>query len=48
MKSIFFNEVSDIMHGFGDCEQPLRESVLLVEKILHQQMNGILAEAILR
>lgn len=46
MKSIFFNEVSDVLHGFGDCEQPLRETVLLVEKILHQQWNAILAEAI--
>lgn len=34
------------MHGYGDCESPLRESVILVEKIMHQQLNGILAEAI--
>lgn len=46
MKSIFFNEVSDIMHGFGDCSQPLRESVALVEKILHQQLTAIMAEVI--
>lgn len=46
MKSIFYNEVADIMHGFGDCDQPLRDSVLLVEKILHQQLNAILADVI--
>lgn len=44
--SIFYNEISDIMRGFGDCEVPLRESVLLVEKILHQQLCGILSLAI--
>lgn len=46
MKSIFFNEVSDIMHGFGDCEQPLKESVLLVEGILQQQLNAIMSAVI--
>lgn len=35
------------MHGFGDCDTPMRDSVILVEKILHQQMTAILAEAIL-
>lgn len=44
--SVFFNEISDIMHGYGDCESPLRDSIVLVEKIMHQQLNGILAEAI--
>ncbi|XP_055381672.1 transcription initiation protein SPT3 homolog [Condylostylus longicornis] len=41
----FLQEISDIMKGFGDCERPLRESVQLVEKILQQQLKGILSEA---
>ncbi|XP_052903338.1 uncharacterized protein LOC128310680 [Anopheles moucheti] len=45
-KSIFFNEISQIMRGYGDCEKPLRESVLLVEKIVLQQLRGIMQEAI--
>ncbi|XP_059611527.1 uncharacterized protein LOC132258292 [Phlebotomus argentipes] len=43
---IFTPEISSIMRGFGDCEHPLRESVVLVEKIVYQQMRGILQEAI--
>lgn len=46
MKSLFINEISDIMRGFGDAEHPFRESVMLVEKILHQQLQGTVAEAI--
>lgn len=34
------------MHGFGDCDQPLRESVLLMERILHQQLTAILTDVI--
>lgn len=43
---MFYQEISDIMRGFGDCEKPLRESVNLVDKILLQQLRGILQEAI--
>lgn len=40
----FFQEISDIMRGYGDCDRPLRESVILVEKIVIQQMRSILNE----
>lgn len=43
---IFYQEISDIMRGFGDCETPLKESVHLVDKILLQQLRGILQEVI--
>lgn len=43
---IFFQEISDIMRGYGDCERPLRESVILVEKIVIQQMRSILNDVI--
>lgn len=43
---IFFKEISDMMRGFGDCQRPLKESVILVEKILLQQMRGILQEVV--
>lgn len=42
----FYQIISDIMRGFGDCEKPLEESVLLVEKILWQQLRGILNDVI--
>ncbi|XP_037922167.1 uncharacterized protein LOC119658677 [Hermetia illucens] len=42
----FHDEISDLMRGFGDCERPLRDSVQLVEKIVQQQVRGILADAI--
>lgn len=45
-KSVFFQEISDIMRGYGDCEKPLRNSVILVEKIVIQQMRSILNETI--
>lgn len=43
---LFYQEISDIMRGFGDCDKPLKESVYLVDKILLQQLRGILQEAI--
>lgn len=43
---IFFQEISDIMRGYGDCDRPLRESVILVEKIVIQQMRSILNDVI--
>ena len=27
-----------MMHGFGDCKQPLKETAALVEKILKEQL----------
>lgn len=43
---IFYSEISDIMRGFGDCQKPLKESIILVDKILLQQLRGILQEVI--
>lgn len=43
---IFYQEIADIMRGYGDCDRPLRESVILVEKIVIQQMRSILNEVI--
>lgn len=43
--SPIFSEIADIMRGYGDCENPLKESVILVEKIVHQQLKGIFQEA---
>lgn len=43
---VFYSEVSDIMRSFGDSDNPIRESVILVEKILYQQLRGILQEAV--
>lgn len=43
---VFYDEISDIMRGFGDCDQPLRTTVNLVDKILLQQLRGILQDAI--
>lgn len=46
--AIFSNEVSNIMRGFGDAElkHQNRDAVLLTEKIVNQQLRGILQEAI--
>lgn len=43
---LFMQEISDIMRGYGDCENPLPESVILVEKIVTQQMRSILNDVI--
>lgn len=43
---VFYQEVSDIMRGYGDCAEPLRESVILVEQIIIQQVSSILNDAI--
>lgn len=45
---MFFNEVSNIMRGFGDCElkYQIRESVILVEKVVNAQLRGILQDAV--
>lgn len=45
-KPMFLHEISDIMRGYGDCENPLLESVILVEKIVIQQMRSILNDVI--
>lgn len=42
----FTQEISDIMRGYGDCESPLPESVILVEKIVLKQMRSLLDEVI--
>lgn len=43
---VFTQEISDIMRGYGDCEQPLAETVILVEKIVVQQMRSLLNDVI--
>lgn len=42
----FMQEISDIMRGYGDCEKPLHDSVILVEKIVIEQMRAILVDVI--
>lgn len=42
----FSQEISAIMRGYGDCEQPLKESVILVEKIVIEQMRSMLIDVI--
>lgn len=42
----FKQEISDIMRGYGDCEKPLPESIILVEKIVLEQMRSLLNDAI--
>lgn len=45
---MFTNEVANIMRGFGDADlkHQNRDSVQLVEKIVHQQLRGILQEVL--
>lgn len=45
---MFTNEVANIMRGFGDAElkHQNRDAVQLVEKIVHQQLRGILQEVL--
>lgn len=42
----FMQEISDVMRGYGDCEKPLQESVILVEKIVIEQMRSMLIDVI--
>lgn len=42
----FKQEISDIMRGYGDCETPLLDSIILVEKIVLSQMRSLLDEVI--
>lgn len=42
----FKQEISDIMRGYGDCEKPLPESIILVEKIVLEQMRSLLNDVI--
>lgn len=42
---MFSTEVSDIMRGYGDAEDPLPETVALVEKITWQQLRVLVNEA---
>lgn len=41
----FTSEIQQMMHGFGDCRKPLHDSALLVEEIVHQQMEVLLYQA---
>lgn len=42
----FMQEISDILRGYGDCEQPLDETVILVEKIVIEQMRSLFIDVI--
>lgn len=42
----FYQEISDIMRGYGDSEHPIRESVILIEKIVIEQMRAIMNDVI--
>ncbi|XP_031621185.1 uncharacterized protein LOC116339449 [Contarinia nasturtii] len=42
----FMQEISDIMRGYGDCEKPLMQTVILVEKIVIEQMRSLLIDII--
>lgn len=42
----FGKEISDIMRGYGDCEKPLTQTVILVEKIVIEQMRALLIDVI--
>lgn len=43
---LFTHEISEIMRGYGDCETPLTESVILMEKIVAQQMRSLLNDLV--
>lgn len=43
---LYFNEISLMMRGFGDSESPEKDSVILVEKIVVQQMKSIINEVV--
>lgn len=42
----FKQEISDIMRGYGDSEKPLLDSIILVEKIMLEQMRSLLIDVI--
>lgn len=42
----FIADIQLMMHGFGDCRRPLRESATLIESIVHQQMTSLLQQAV--
>lgn len=42
----FKEEISDIMRGYGDSEKPLHDSIILVEKIVLEQMRSLLNDVI--
>lgn len=43
---LYFPEISQMMRGFGDCEVPLKESVILVEKIVVKQMKSLINDVV--
>lgn len=43
---LFVSDISEIMRGYGDCAEPLHESVVLVEKIMIEQMRSLLIDVI--
>ncbi|KFM61429.1 Transcription initiation protein SPT3-like protein, partial [Stegodyphus mimosarum] len=42
---VFYEEIRSMMYTFGNCQEPLAQSVYLVEKILRDQMNKLLCKA---
>ncbi|XP_050715092.1 transcription initiation protein SPT3 homolog isoform X1 [Eriocheir sinensis] len=41
----FVTDIQLMMHGFGDCRKPLRETAAVIESIVHQQMTVFLHQA---
>lgn len=38
-------EIRQMMHGFGDCSEPLVESAKIIEDVVLHQMRGIVKKA---
>lgn len=41
----FASEIQSMMHGFGDCSEPLAETAAVLEEVVHQQMTEVLFQA---
>lgn len=44
-KPTFLDEISQMMHGFGDCANPNFDTVVLVENIVVKQLRSLVLEA---
>lgn len=42
---LFFSEIRQMMHGFGDSSEPLIESAKIIDEIVLQQMRTIVNKA---
>ncbi|KAI4479477.1 hypothetical protein M0804_010874 [Polistes exclamans] len=41
----FISEIRQMMHGFGDCSSPLKESAKIIEEVVLHQMRAIVRKA---